>query len=135
MNGGIGYAYEYAGDAISAMSMEERMTICNMSIEGGALVGYVNPDQVTFDYIRGRQFAPKGEGFERAVKYWKSIASDANAAYDDEVEMDAGGIEQDNWYNSEIRASSGGSRKQRPWLGYVPTASICPETGHRRSDL
>ena len=93
MNGGIGYAYEYAGDAISAMSMEERMTICNMSIEGGALVGYVNPDQVTFDYIRGRQFAPKGEGFERAVKYWKSIASDANAAYDDEVEMDAGGIE------------------------------------------
>src|SRR5687768_9142257 len=85
VNGGAGYAYEYAGDAIERMTMDERMTICNMSIEGGARVGYVNPDQVTFDYLRGRPFAPQGEAFERAKKWWKSIASDADAVYDDEI--------------------------------------------------
>jgi 3-isopropylmalate/(R)-2-methylmalate dehydratase large subunit len=67
------------------MSMDERMTICNMSIEGGARVGYVNPDQTTVDYLRGRHFAPQGEAFERAAKWWTSMASDANADYDDEV--------------------------------------------------
>ena len=69
--------------------MDERMTICNMSIEGGARVGYVNPDQTTFDYLRGRQFAPQGDAFERACAWWKSMASDPDAAYDDEVEIDA----------------------------------------------
>ena len=67
VKGGVGFAYEYAGDAFERMSMDERMTICNMSIEGGARVGYVNPDQTTFDYLRGRPFAPQGEAFERAV--------------------------------------------------------------------
>ena len=67
VKGGVGYAYEYAGDTIERMSMDERMTICNMSIEGGARVGYVNPDQTTFDYLRGRPFAPQGDAFERAV--------------------------------------------------------------------
>ena len=61
VKGGAGYAYEYAGDAVERMSMDERMTICNMSIEGGARVGYVNPDQTTFDYLRGRPFAPQGD--------------------------------------------------------------------------
>jgi len=89
VGGGVGYAYEYAGDAIDRMTMDERMTICNMSVEGGARVGYVNPDQTTFDYIEGRPFAPVGEAFERAKAWWRSIASDADARYDDEIEIRA----------------------------------------------
>jgi 3-isopropylmalate/(R)-2-methylmalate dehydratase large subunit len=92
VKGGAGFAYEYAGDTIHRMSMDERMTICNMSIEGGARVGYVNPDQTTFDYLRGRSFAPQGDDFERATAWWSSIASDPGAAYDDEVELDAAAI-------------------------------------------
>ncbi len=92
VNGGVGYAYEYAGDTIERMSMDERMTICNMSIEGGARVGYVNPDETTFDYLRGRRFAPQGDAFERACAWWRSMASDPDAAYDDEVEIDAAAI-------------------------------------------
>ncbi len=90
--GGIGYAYEYAGPAIEAMSMEERLTLCNMSIEGGARIGYVNPDQVTFDYLKGREFSPKGEAFDKAVSYWSSIASDHDADYDDVMTLDVGGL-------------------------------------------
>ena len=92
VNGGVGYAYEYAGDTIERMSMDERMTICNMSIEGGARAGYVNPDQVTFDYLRGRRFAPQGDEFEAACTWWRSMASDPGAVYDDEVQIDAGSI-------------------------------------------
>src|SRR5512141_703496 len=88
VNGGVGYAYEYAGETIERMSMDERMTICNMSIEGGARAGYVNPDQTTFDYLRGRRFAPQGDAFEQACKWWSSMASDADASYDDQVEID-----------------------------------------------
>ena len=88
VKGGVGHAYEYAGDVISRMSMEERMTVCNMSIEGGARVGYVNPDQTTFEYLQGRPFAPQGEAFDRASKWWTSIASDTDASYDDEVVLD-----------------------------------------------
>ena len=82
VNGGIGFAYEYGGSAISALPMEARLTLCNMSIEAGARVGYVNPDQVTFDYIRGKQFAPQGKDFDTALAFWKSMASDPDAAYD-----------------------------------------------------
>jgi len=92
VKGGVGYAYEYAGDAIERMTMEERMTVCNMSIEGGARLGYVNPDATTFEYVRGRDFAPKAEDFERAVDWWRSIASDADADYDDVVRLAAGDI-------------------------------------------
>ena len=88
VKGGVGYAYEYGGDVISRMNMEERMTVCNMSIEGGARVGYVNPDQTTFEYLKGRPFAPQGEAFDRAIKWWTSIASDTDASYDDEVVLD-----------------------------------------------
>ena len=88
VKGGVGYAYEYGGDVISRMNMEERMTVCNMSIEGGARVGYVNPDQTTFEYLKGRPFTPQGEAFDRAIKWWTSIASDADASYDDEVVLD-----------------------------------------------
>jgi 3-isopropylmalate/(R)-2-methylmalate dehydratase large subunit len=92
VKGGIGYAYEYAGAVIEAFSMEERMTLCNMSIEGGARVGYVNPDATTFEYLRGREFAPSGEEFERAVAWWRSIASDADADYADRVGLDGAAI-------------------------------------------
>jgi 3-isopropylmalate/(R)-2-methylmalate dehydratase large subunit len=88
VKGGVGYAYEYAGSVIEAMSMEERLTVCNMSIEGGARVGYINPDQTTFDYLNGRPYAPQGEAFDRAVAWWQSIASDPGARYDDEVRFD-----------------------------------------------
>ncbi len=87
VKGGVGYAYEYAGAVIERMSMEERMTVCNMSIEGGARLGYVNPDETTFAYLRGREFAPKGDAFERAVQWWKSMASDPDARYDDVVHI------------------------------------------------
>jgi 3-isopropylmalate/(R)-2-methylmalate dehydratase large subunit len=89
VSGGNGYAYEYAGDTIERMSMDERMTICNMSIEGGARVGYVNPDETTFAYMKGRPFAPAGDAFERAKVWWRSMASDPDAVYDDEIEIKA----------------------------------------------
>jgi 3-isopropylmalate/(R)-2-methylmalate dehydratase large subunit len=92
VKGGVGYAYEYAGEVIEAMSMEERMTVCNMSIEGGARLGYVNPDQTTFEYLRNRPFAPAGEAFERAVAWWRSLASDADAEYADVVRLDGSEI-------------------------------------------
>ncbi len=93
VQGGVGYAYEYGGSAIEGMSMEERLTICNMSIEGGARIGYINPDETTFAFLRGRRFAPRGDAFDRACRWWRSMASDADAAYDDRVSLDAGGIE------------------------------------------
>lgn len=89
---GVGYAYEFAGTTFEQMSMEERMTVCNMAIEGGARCGYVNPDQVTFNYLEGRDFSPKEEAWEQAVAWWQSIASDADAEYDDVVVFDAAAI-------------------------------------------
>ncbi|MFI5181172.1 MAG: 3-isopropylmalate dehydratase large subunit [Thermoanaerobaculia bacterium] len=90
---GAGFAYEYGGAAVDAMSMEERMTVCNMSIEGGARAGYVNPDVTTFEYLKGRPFAPKGDAWNRAVRWWSSLASDPGAAYDDLVRMDGSTLE------------------------------------------
>ncbi len=93
VKGGVGYAYEYAGTTFEAMSIEERMTVCNMSIEGGARCGYINPDQVTFDYLKGRDFAPTGDNWDKAVQWWESIRSDEDAVYDDVVVFDAAEIE------------------------------------------
>lgn len=93
VKGGVGYAYEFAGSTIEALSMEERMTICNMSIEGGARCGYVNPDQTTYDYLKGRDFAPKAEDWDQAVNWWQQIRSDADAVYDDVVRFEAAEIE------------------------------------------
>ena len=87
--GGIGYAYEYGGSVFDHFSMEERMTVCNMSIEGGARCGYVNPDQKTFDYLEGKPYSPKGEDWEKAVENWKSYSSDPGCQYDDVVEIRA----------------------------------------------
>ena len=93
VRGGVGFAYEYGGAAVERMTMDERMTMCNMSIEGGARIGYVNPDETTFAYLAGRPFAPAGGAFERAKDWWRSMASDAGADYDDIVEIDGAAIE------------------------------------------
>ena len=93
VHGGVGYAYEYGGDVFDDMSMEGRLTVCNMSIEGGARIGYVNPDQTTYDFVRGRRYAPAGGEFDRAVDWWSGQASDADADYDDLVTMDGAAIE------------------------------------------
>jgi len=92
VNGGAGYAYEYTGEAIARMTMDERMTICNMSIEGGARVGYVNPDDTTFAYLRERPSAPPEADFDRAVEWWRGMRSDPDAAYDDEVTLDGASV-------------------------------------------
>jgi 3-isopropylmalate/(R)-2-methylmalate dehydratase large subunit len=92
VKGGVGYAYEFAGSCIDALSMEERMTLCNMAIEGGARCGYVNPDATTFAYIKGRPFAPEGMAWDQAVAWWSSLASGPDAVFDDEVRFDAGTI-------------------------------------------
>jgi len=93
VQGGVGYAYEYGGTTLDRMSIDERMTICNMSIEGGARVGYVNPDETTFAFLKGRRFVPSGAAFDRAVAWWRQIASDPAASYDDRVTFDAAAIE------------------------------------------
>jgi len=93
VKGGVGYAYEFAGTTFEAMSMEERMTVCNMSIEGGARCGYINPDQTTFDYLQGKDFAPQGEAWDQALTWWRNIRSDDDAVYDDVVKFDAAEIE------------------------------------------
>jgi len=89
VNGGTGYAYEYGGDVFERFTMDERMTVCNMSIEGGARVGYVNPDATTFAYLKGRPYAPKGAEWDAAVARWTALASDKDAKYDDVVNIQA----------------------------------------------
>jgi 3-isopropylmalate/(R)-2-methylmalate dehydratase large subunit len=91
--GGNGFAYEYGGSTFDRMTMEERMTVCNMSIEGGARVGYVNPDEITFEYLKGRPYSPQGSAWKEAVESWKSITSDADCNYDDVVDINAADIE------------------------------------------
>lgn len=87
--GGQGHIIEYRGEAIQKMSMEARMTICNMSIEAGARAGMVAPDETTFEYVKGREFAPKGENWDAAVEYWKTLPTDEGAEFDTVVEIDA----------------------------------------------
>ena len=91
-SGATGYFVEYAGDAIRSLSMEARMTICNMSIEMGARGGLIAPDQTTFDYIKGRKFAPQGQAFDEAVERWKKLVSDPDARYDETLSFDAADI-------------------------------------------
>lgn len=91
--GATGYFVEYAGDAVRALSMEQRMTLCNLSIEMGARGGMIAPDQTTFDYLKGREFAPSGKEWDEAVAYWRTLPSDDDAVYDREVRFDAADIE------------------------------------------
>ncbi|MCB9508150.1 MAG: 3-isopropylmalate dehydratase large subunit [Myxococcales bacterium] len=92
VHGGVGFAYEFAGPAVDAMDMEARMTLCNMSIEGGARVGYCNPDETTFAYLAGRPYAPSAGDWDAAVAWWRSVASDADATFDDEVRLDVSAL-------------------------------------------
>lgn len=92
MAGGTGDVIEYAGSTIEALSMEARMTICNMTIEGGARAGLIAPDQITFDYVKGRPMAPKGEQWEKALAYWKVLRTDSDARFEKEVTLDAASV-------------------------------------------
>ena len=87
--GGTGHVIEYAGEAIRALDMAGRLTVCNMSIEAGARAGLIAPDETTFAYIEGRPYAPKGDDFAKAVAYWRTLPSDAGAHYDKVVVLDA----------------------------------------------
>ncbi|MFC7175755.1 3-isopropylmalate dehydratase large subunit [Halosegnis marinus] len=93
VDGGVGHVYEYAGEAIERLDMEGRLAVCNMSIEGGARAGYINPDQTTYEYLRGREYAPEGEEWDRLMEYWESVASEPDAKYDDVVTVDADDLE------------------------------------------
>jgi 3-isopropylmalate/(R)-2-methylmalate dehydratase large subunit len=93
VGGGTGHVFEYTGEAIRSLNMEQRMTICNMSIEGGARAGMIAPDDTTFDYLYGREFAPRGEDWDRAVARWRTLPSDEGATYDRSVTLDASQLE------------------------------------------
>ena len=93
VQGGTGHVIEYTGEGVRSLSMEGRMTVCNMSIEGGARAGMVAPDDTTFEYIRGRPFAPKGEALEQAIAQWRSLPTDADATYDKVVEINASSLQ------------------------------------------
>lgn len=92
-NGATGYVIEYAGEAVRALSMEERMTLCNMSIEAGARAGIIAPDETTIEYLRGRPFAPMGDNWDKALSYWRSLPSDPGASYNREEQVDASQME------------------------------------------
>jgi 3-isopropylmalate/(R)-2-methylmalate dehydratase large subunit len=122
--GGTGHVIEYAGEAIRALDMAGRMTVCNMSIEAGARAGLIAPDDVTFDYVRGRPFAPKGEAFERAVAHWRGLVSDEGAQYDKIVVLDAAAlVPQVTWGTSPETVV--------PITGQVPDPADEPDAGKR----
>ena len=105
--GGVGFAIEYAGEAVRALSMEGRMTLCNMSIEAGARMGLIAPDQSTFDYLQGRPMAPSGDKWRAALENWRSLPSDDGAVFDHEVALDAGTLEpQVTWGTSPDQTTS-----------------------------
>ena len=123
VQGGVGFAYEYAGEVFDRMSMEERMTVCNMSIEGGARCGYVNPDQTTVDYLRGRPLAPQGAEFDKAAAWWLSLASGPDAEFDDVVRFNAADIEPTVTWGITPAQSLGVSEE-------IPTIASYPATEH-----
>ncbi|TXH76360.1 3-isopropylmalate dehydratase large subunit [Thiobacillus sp.] len=113
--GGTGYALEFGGSAIRALSMEGRMTLCNMAIEAGARAGMVAVDQATIDYVKGRPYAPKGDAWDKAVAWWNTLHSDADAAFDRVVELDAATIEpQVTWGTSPEMVTTIGGRVPNP---------------------
>ena len=113
--GGTGYAIEFGGAAIRALSMEGRMTLCNMAIEAGARAGLVAPDAKTFDYLKGRPFAPKGTDWDKAIAYWRTLASDTDAQFDTVIELDAAAIEpQVTWGTSPEQVLPIGARVPNP---------------------
>ena len=126
--GGTGYVIEYSGDAIKNLSMEGRMTICNMSIEGGARAGLIAPDEKTFSYIKNRPYAPKNEDWEKAVNFWKKLPSDPDSKYDKEVKIKASSIEpQVTWGTSPQDVA--------PINGYVPDPKNTKDENRKKAIL
>ena len=124
--GGTGYVIEYAGEAIRELSMEGRMTICNMSIEGGARAGLISPDEKTFEYIKGRPYAPQGENWDRAVAFWKKLPSDDGAHYDKEITINGSDIiPQVTWGTSPQDVA--------PINGKVPDPRLIEDNNKRRA--
>jgi 3-isopropylmalate/(R)-2-methylmalate dehydratase large subunit len=124
--GGVGHALEYAGSTIRAMSMDERLTVCNMSIEAGARAGMVAPDETTFAHLEGKPFAPKGDAWRRALADWKALPTDPGAAFDREVELSAGEIAPTvTWGTSPQDAL--------PITGRVPDPAAVADGGRRES--
>jgi 3-isopropylmalate/(R)-2-methylmalate dehydratase large subunit len=124
--GGTGHVIEYAGEAIRGMSMEGRMTVCNMSIEAGARAGLIAPDETTFEYLKGRPMVPKGAAFEQAVAYWRGLPTDEGARFDREVTLDAAAIEpQVTWGTSP--------QDVLPISGRVPDPKDERDEGKRRA--
>jgi 3-isopropylmalate/(R)-2-methylmalate dehydratase large subunit len=126
--GGTGHVIEYAGSTIRGLSMEGRMTVCNMSIEGGARAGLVAPDEVTFEYLKGRPHAPKGAAWEQAIEFWRTLPSDPGAQYDTTVEIDAASIvPQVTWGTSP--------EDVLPITGAVPNPADVSDEGKRAAML
>jgi len=132
---GVGYAYEFAGPAISNLSMEERMTICNMSIEGGARCGYINPDEKTFNYMKGKRFSPKNEDWDKAINWWKSLKSNKNASYDDVVLIDASKVEPTVTWGITPAQSVGINQKIPSKLEIDPNDRFIAEEAYDYMDL
>ena len=124
--GGTGYVFEYAGSAIRALSMEERMTVCNMSIEGGARAGLIAPDDTTFEYLAGRPGAPQGVAWEAALARWRQLPSDPSASYDREVTLDADRLEPMITYGTNPAMGI-------PISAPIPDPDTLPDAGRRQA--
>ena len=123
-SGGTGFVIEYAGEAIRDLDMAGRLTVCNMSIEAGARAGLIAPDETTFAYIKGRPYAPKGEDFEKALEYWRTLPSDKGALYDKYVLLDAGGVTPQVTWGTSPEAVL-------PITGVVPDPAAEPDAARR----
>jgi 3-isopropylmalate/(R)-2-methylmalate dehydratase large subunit len=126
--GGAGHVFEYRGGAIGKMSMANRMTICNMSIEGGARAGMIAPDETTFNYIKGRPYAPKGDDWDRAVAYWRTLVTDEGASFDRELTLDASVLAPMVTYGTNPGQGV-------PVVGQVPVPAEIEDLAERRSLL
>jgi 3-isopropylmalate/(R)-2-methylmalate dehydratase large subunit len=126
--GGAGYVFEYRGSAIRSLSMANRMTICNMSIEGGARAGMIAPDETTFAFVKGRPYAPQGEAWERAVAFWKTLGSDADALFDRELRLDASQLQPMVTYGTNPGQGV-------PVTGRIPLPEELEDPAERRSLL
>ena len=125
-NGGTGQVFEYRGSAVRSMSMEERMTLCNMTIEAGARAGMVAPDDTTFEYLEGREFAPKGEAWDRAVEGWQRLDTDDAAVFDRSITLDVSDLEPMITYGTNPAMAI-------PISGRIPAPEECPDSGGREA--
>ncbi len=126
--GGAGYVFEYRGSAVRKLSMAQRMTICNMSIEGGARAGMIAPDETTFDYVKGRPYAPQGAEWDKALARWQSLVTDADAKFDRELHLDANKLEPMVTYGTNPGQGVGVT-------GHIPLPSELDDPAERRSLL